>query len=77
MSTPVSALLTGQPTLASWAAFSNPAASMPSTLPRTVSLIPVILKPPAGSGPKETSAVTSRLCGVPPALAIPPENAIA
>ena len=29
------------------------------------------------SWPKLTSAVTSRLCGVPPALAIPPEKAMA
>src|SRR5829696_7698424 len=77
MSTPVSALLTGQPALASCAAFSKPAASMPSTRPRTVSLMPVIMNPPRSlSGPKPTSAVTSRLCGVPPALAMTPENAM-
>ncbi|SLJ82713.1 Uncharacterised protein [Mycobacteroides abscessus subsp. abscessus] len=34
-------------------------------------------KPPAGSGPSVTSAVTSRLSGVPPALAICADNAIA
>src|SRR3954453_23748707 len=33
--------------------------------------------PRSWSGPKPTSAVTSRLWGVPPALAIPPENAMA
>ena len=56
ISTPVSALLTGQPALASWAAFSKPAASRPSTSPRTVSVMPVSWKPRAGSGPSETSA---------------------
>ena len=44
---PVSALLTGQPSLAACAAFSKPAASRPSTSPRTVSLMPVMRKPPA------------------------------
>ena len=64
---PVSALLTGQPSLAASAAFLNLASSMPSTSPRTVSLMPVMAKPPAGSGPSETSACTSSDCGVPPA----------
>ena len=36
----------------------------------SLSRMPVRWKPPAGSGPSETSAVTSRLCGVPPASAI-------
>src|SRR5204862_333392 len=64
MSTAASALLTGQPSLASWAAFANPASSRPSTSARTVSLIPVIMKPPAGSGPSVTSARTSSAWGV-------------
>jgi SDR family mycofactocin-dependent oxidoreductase len=67
MSTPVSALLTGQPALAAWACSPNCSAVRPSTSPRTVSLMPVSLNPPAGSGPSDTSACTSSACGVPPA----------
>jgi SDR family mycofactocin-dependent oxidoreductase len=67
MSTPVSALLTGQPSLAACAAWANCSAFRPSTSPRTVSLMPVRRKPPAGSGPSDTSACTSSACGVPPA----------
>ena len=55
---PVSALLTGQVALAFWAACSNPAASSPSTSPRTVSAMSVMWNPPAGSGRSETSALT-------------------
>ena len=69
MSTPVSALLTGQPTFAAAAASANPAASSPSTSPDTVSVIPVSRKPPAGSGPRVTSAWTSSVLGVPPRCA--------
>ena len=38
--------------------------------------MPVIMLPPAGSGPNETSAVTSSAIGVPPASAITFESAI-
>jgi SDR family mycofactocin-dependent oxidoreductase len=67
MSTPVSALLTGQLAFAAAAASANCSALRPSTSPRTVSLMPVRRKPPAGSGPRDTSACTSSACGVPPA----------
>jgi SDR family mycofactocin-dependent oxidoreductase len=77
MSTPVSALLTGQPAFAAWAACWNCPASRPSTSPRTVSLMPVSLKPPAGSGPSDTSACTSSACGVPPAWPISADRLIA
>ena len=77
MSTPVSALLTGQPAFASAAALANCSASRPSTSPRTVSLMPVSRNPPAGSGPSDTSACTSSACGVPPAWAISADNCIA
>ena len=66
MSVPPSALLTGHPVLAAWAASSKPAASIPSASPRTVRAIPVIFMPPFGSGPKVTSAVTSSDCGLAP-----------
>src|SRR6185312_1036929 len=69
MSTPVSALLTGQVCLAASAARANPSASSPSTSPLTVSTIPVRRKPPALSGPSDTSAVTSSDRGAPPASA--------
>ena len=49
---------------------------MPSTSPRTVSSMPVMWNPPAGSGPKETSAVTSSDWVVPPARPISPESAM-
>ncbi len=77
MSTPVSALLTGQPAFASAATLANCSASKPSTSPRTVSLMPVSRNPPAGSGPSDTSACTSSACGVPPAWAISADNCIA
>ena len=77
MSTPVSALLTGQPALAAWAASRNCSAFRPSTSPRTVSLMPVSLKPPAGSGPSDTSACTSSACGVPPACATSADSCMA
>jgi NTE family protein len=77
MSTPVSALLTGQPALASCATLANWASSRPSTSPRTVSLMPVSLNPPAGSGPSDTSACTSSACGVPPAWPISADSCIA
>ena len=77
MSTPVSALLTGQPSLAAWAAWANCSAFRPSTSPRTVSLMPVSLKPPAGSGPSDTSACTSSACGVPPAWATSADSCMA
>ena len=77
MSTPVSALLTGQPSLAAWAAWANCSAFRPSTSPRTVSLMPVSLKPPAGSGPSDTSACTSSACGVPPAWPISADSCMA
>ena len=77
MSTPVSALLTGQPALAAWAASRNCSAFRPSTSPRTVSLMPVSLKPPAGSGPSDTSACTSSACGVPPAWATSADSCMA
>jgi hypothetical protein len=50
MSTPVRALLTGQPCLAACAALAKPSSSRPSTDPRTVSAIPVSRKPPATVG---------------------------
>jgi SDR family mycofactocin-dependent oxidoreductase len=77
MSTPVSALLTGQPSLAACAAWANCSAFRPSTSPRTVSLMPVSLKPPAGSGPSDTSACTSSACGVPPAWATSADSCMA
>jgi SDR family mycofactocin-dependent oxidoreductase len=77
MSTPVSALLTGQPALAACAASRNCSAVRPSTSPRTVSLMPVSLKPPAGSGPSDTSACTSSACGVPPACPISADSCMA
>jgi SDR family mycofactocin-dependent oxidoreductase len=77
MSTPVSALLTGQPAFACSAACTNCSAFRPSTSPRTVSLMPVSLKPPAGSGPSDTSACTSSACGVPPAWPISADSCIA
>ena len=77
MSTPVSALLTGQLAFASAATLANCSASKPSTSPRTVSLMPVSRNPPAGSGPSDTSARTSSACGVPPAWAISADNCIA
>ena len=77
MSTPVSALLTGQLALASAAALANCSASRPSTSPRTVSLMPVSRNPPAGSGPSDTSACTSSACGVPPAWPISADSCIA
>src|SRR5918997_292311 len=69
-----SALLTGQPALAAWAACSNPAESRPSTSPLTLSLLEVIVAPLDRS--RVTSAVTWRERGVPPALAISFERAI-
>ncbi len=77
MSTPVSALLTGQLAFASAATLANCSASKPSTSPRTVSLMPVSRNPPAGSGPSDTSACTSSACGVPPAWAISADSCIA
>ena len=77
MSTPVSALLTGQPALAACAASRNCSEVRPSTSPRTVSLMPVSLKPPAGSGPSDTSACTSSACGVPPAWPISADSCMA
>ena len=77
MSTPVSALLTGQPSFAACAAWANCSAFKPSTSPRTVSLMPVSLKPPAGSGPSDTSACTSSACGVPPAWPISADSCMA
>jgi len=77
MSTPVSALLTGQPAFACSAAWRNCSAFRPSTSPRTVSLMPVSLKPPAGSGPSDTSACTSSACGVPPAWPISADSCMA
>jgi SDR family mycofactocin-dependent oxidoreductase len=77
MSTLASALLIGQPSFAACAAWANCSAFRPSTSPRTVSLIPVSLKPPAGSGPSVTSACTSSACGVPPARPISPDSAMA
>ena len=77
MSTPVSALLTGHPTFALSAAASNPALSRPSTSPPTVSVMPVNLKPPAGSGPRLTSAITSSVLGVPPATSTSLDSDIA
>jgi len=77
MFTPVSALLTGQPALAACAASRNCSAFRPSTSPRTVSLMPVSLKPPAGSGPSDTSACTSSACGVPPACPISADSCMA
>ena len=77
ISTLASALLTGQPSFAACAAWANCSAFRPSTSPRTVSLMPVSLKPPAGSGPSVTSACTSSACGVPPAWPISPDSAMA
>ena len=55
----------------------NCSAFRPSTSPRTVSLMPVSLKPPAGSGPSDTSACTSSACGVPPACPISADSCMA
>jgi SDR family mycofactocin-dependent oxidoreductase len=76
ISTLASALLIGQPSFAACAAWANCSAFRPSTSPRTVSLMPVSLKPPAGSGPSVTSACTSSACGVPPARPISPDSAM-
>ena len=67
-----SAWLTGQPSLAAWAAATKSSSLMPSTVPRTVRRIWVMPVP----GTKSTSAVVSRLVGGVPALARPLENAI-
>jgi hypothetical protein len=75
-STPVSALLTGQPALAFCAASWNPAASRPSTSPRTVRTIRVMCGAPSFS-PSVTAAVTSSACVVPPALPISLDSAMA
>src|SRR3954449_9335134 len=75
LSTAASALLTGQPALAAWAACWNASASRPSTSPRTVSLMPVIVGAPS-FWPSVTSAVTSSACGVPPAFAISLDRAM-
>lgn len=78
MSTPVSALETGQPAFAASAALAKPSASRPETSPRTFRVMPVSLKPPLSlSGPSETSADTSSDSGVPPASAMFAESCIA
>jgi len=56
---PASALLTGQFAFASAAIFANSSGLTPCAEPLTVSLIPLIRKPPAGSAPSVTSASTS------------------
>jgi hypothetical protein len=77
MSVPVRALLTGHASLASWAIFRNVSWSMPSADPRTVSLIPLIRNPPAGSGASVTSPPTVSDGAVPPAAPSSAENCIA
>ena len=67
-----SALLTGQPSLAAWAASSNCSAVMPGTEPTTRSATPVMPVP----GWKVTSAVVSSVVGGVPALARPSESDI-
>ena len=69
---PVSAWLTGQPALAASAAATKSSLLIPSTTPRTVSLMPVMPVP----GVNSTSAVVSSDVGGVPALASPFENAI-
>ncbi len=67
ISVPVNAFDTGHVALASSAACLNPSASSPSTCPRTVSLIPAIRNPPAGSGASRTAASVTSDFTVPPA----------
>src|SRR5215472_15482087 len=67
MVVPARALLTGQVLLASCAILANSSGVTPSAEPLTVSAMPVMRKPPAGSGPRLTSALTSRDCPLPPA----------
>ena len=72
MVVPVSALLTGQPSLAASAALTKSSLLMPSTTPRTVSLMPVMPVP----GVNSTSALVSSDVGAEPAWASPLERAI-
>lgn len=59
MVVPASALLTGHAALASTAILAKSSALMPCAEPLTVRAMPLIRKPPAGSGPRVTSALTS------------------
>src|ERR1700722_6299959 len=77
ISVPASALLTGQVALASPAIRAKSSADTPSADPLTVSLIPLMRKPPAGSGPSVTSALTSSAGLLPPAPPRSAENCIA
>src|SRR5262249_56947747 len=62
MSAPARALLTGQELLACSAISANLSAVTPSAEPRTVSLMPLIRKPPAGSGPTAPCASPPSTC---------------
>ena len=74
---PASALLTGQPAFASFAILAKSSALTPRADPLTVSLMPLIRNPPAGSGPSVTSAVTSSDWSLPPAAPSSAENCMA